>query len=204
MPLDPRDHIILQHAPVVVLPRYSDATYLEEQNCHRFLVGEAGVWLELLRPWLHLQTLIAPAAMPLPYGNLVSELFDLSFGTNKLMALIQTFLGDARDALPNECAAWGVWDEHQERLLYRPCATIDATPGRVTFERPALASHEHLAVDIHSHGRIGAFFSSTDDADDRGAVKLSIVVGAVHETEPEIEMRLCALGLFVDITLADL
>ena len=39
-------------------------------------------------------------------------------------------------------------------------------------------------------------FSGTDDEDDRGEVKLSIVVGRLDET-PQVTMRLCALGLFI-------
>jgi PRTRC genetic system protein A len=58
-------------------------------------------------------------------------------------------------------------------------------------------AHEHLAVDIHSHGCMGAFFSATDDDDDRGELKLSIVIGNLDADEASMRMRLCALGQFL-------
>jgi PRTRC genetic system protein A len=192
---DLRDRIILEHAPLVAMPRFGELADLA-MNRHRFLAGDDGLYLELRRSWAWVVALVAPSDMPLPYGN-VPELYDYRFDETMLEALLEQFVEDARLALPNECAAWGVWNEHTELLEYRPLIADSASPGSVTFHRPRLESHEHLAVDIHSHADGHAFFSLTDDEDDRGEVKLSIVAGTVDK-EPTFVSRLCALGFFLD------
>lgn len=197
MDLDPKDRIILAQAPLVAMPRFTNFPPLE-QTGHRFIVAEDGLYLELDRPWLHVTRMVAESPMPLPYGPVIDEGLQFGFEDDELTTLIARFIVDAKAALPAECAAWGVWNEQTERLEYRPCLTIQASAGGVEFHRPRLAEHEHLAVDIHSHGQLGAFFSGTDDEDDAGAVKLAVVVGELHTDEPSIRMRLCALSLFLE------
>jgi len=192
---DPRDRIILEHAPLVAMPRYSALDDLPV-NRHRFIAGNDGLYLELRRPWAFVAALVAPSEMPLPYGE-VCELYQYQFDEDQLDALTEQFTADARAALPNECAAWGVWNEHTELLEYRLLAADHASPGGVTFKRPRLAPHEHLAVDLHSHADGPAFFSETDDADDLGEVKIAIVAGHL-DREPQYVSRLCALGFFLD------
>ena len=64
-----------------------------------------------------------------------------------------------------------------------------------SVDLPPLLPHEHLAVDLNSHGGdIPAFFSPEDDKDDSGEVKISVVVGNLNSDTISIEMRLCALG----------
>lgn len=193
--IDRRDRIILDHAPLVAMGRFGGLDDLQV-NRHRFIAGEQGLYLELRRPWLHVVALIAPSGMPLPYGP-VNEDYDYRFTEASLEFLLSQFTADAHRALPDECAAWGVWNEHTELLEYRPLIADEASPGGVTFHRPRLQPHEHLAVDMHSHGTFPAYFSETDDEDDRGEVKLSVVVGTLDK-EPSYASRLCALGHFVD------
>lgn len=197
MDVDPKDRIILEHAPLVAMPRYTNFPPLEETG-HRFIAAEDGLWLEVCRPWLHLVQMASEASMPLPYGAVIDDGYTLAFETDDVSRLVAQFIVDARAALPAECAAWGVWNEETQTLEYRPCIAIAAAAGGITFHRPRLEAHEHFAVDIHSHGEIAAFFSSTDDDDDRGEVKLSIVVGDLGDEQPTLKMRLCALGLFLD------
>jgi len=193
--IDIRDRIILDHAPLVPMPRYGDLEELPV-NRHRFIAGEDGLYLELRRPWAWVTAQIAPSDMPLPYG-FVPELYDYQFDEAALEAVLDLFTADARRALPDECAAWAVWNEHTGLLEYRPLIADEASPGGVTFHRPRLQPNEHLAVDMHSHGTLPAYFSETDDEDDRGEVKLSVVVGTLDK-EPSYASRLCALGFFLD------
>jgi PRTRC genetic system protein A len=139
---------------------------------------------------------IAGSATGLPYGVL-QERFDYAFDNDVLEAIIDAFIRDAKLAMPNECAAWGVWNERAGLLEYRPLIADEASPGGVTFHRPRLQPHEHLAVDIHSHGALPAFFSDTDDDDDYGETKIATVVGTLDQ-EPTVSNRLCVLGHFVE------
>ena len=50
-------------------------------------------------------------------------------------------------------------------------------------------------MDIHSHGRMKAFFSSTDDTDEQG-LRLYMVVGRLDTLLPEVEIRLGIYGYF--------
>ena len=215
---DPRDLFQQSLTPVVVVPKFGELAALTTPG-HRYLVAEDGLWLEVRRAWLWARTPLAQVwGTALPFGRLaepqalpeVTEGMELdardftpplqaqyTFDTADLERLQTLFVHDARQALPNEFAAWGVWNEQAGRLEYRPLVATEASPGGITFSRPRLEDHEHLAVDLHSHGTLAAFFSSTDDDDDRGEVKLAVVVGTLDQ-EPTFAVRLCALGLFVD------
>jgi PRTRC genetic system protein A len=54
-------------------------------------------------------------------------------------------------------------------------------------------------IDCHSHGTHPAFFSSTDDEDDRHETKFAFVVGNCASSVPSMAMRLCAKGIFEDV-----
>lgn len=193
--LDPRDAILQAHTPAIMVPRYG-ALPLMDKPGHRFLVAGSGLWLEVLRPWLYAKVQIAYAEMPLPFGA-VEHTVQYAFGERDIRALQERFLADAFTAMPNECAAWGVYDEAAGALGYRPLLADAASPGGVSFHRPRLAEHEHLAVDLHSHGALEAFFSATDDEDDEGEVKISVVAGTLDRA-PTFASRLCLLGQFIE------
>lgn len=204
MQLDYRDYITQGVCPTLPVPKFGD---LPEPigSGHCFLVAVDGLWVEITRPWLHMIWPVAKQSdVAIPYGSLRPK---VQFAFGKLPAeFIRTFAEDARAALPNEAAAWLVWNESTplydgflEYLLLPPAS---AGSGHIQFERPALAPHQSLAVDLHSHGAGPAFFSATDNQDDAGEVKISGVIGSLsHERGqlPTIEFRICALGITVPI-----
>ncbi len=192
--LDPRDAILQAHAPAVMVPRHGVLPMMEKPG-HRFLVASDGMWLEVVRPWLHARVSIAPAEIPLPFGD-IGQVIRYAFPEADIAKIEQRFLQDAVRAFPNECAAWGVYDMLSGRLDYRPLVADSATPASVSFHRPKLADREHLAIDIHSHGALPAGFSGTDDEDDTGEVKHAIVVGNING-ELSYARRLCLHGAFV-------
>jgi PRTRC genetic system protein A len=196
--LDPRDKVLQAHVPAVMVPRYSNFPDLAEDG-HRYLVASDGIWLEVRRPWLHLRWPLAESPILLPYGAVIDDMMDFSFPLNGLQfeCFMRNFAEAAHAALPNECAAWFVWNAEIGKLEYRPLVAINAGPGGVTFHRPPLLDHEHLAVDLHSHGAMPPFFSAQDDIDDAGEVKLSIVIGNVGPGGELYRMRLCAHSLFI-------
>ena len=57
-------------------------------------------------------------------------------------------------------------------------------------------------MDIHSHGCMDPFFSSTDDRDEKG-LRLYMVVGRLDTLLPEVELRLGVYGYFVNIDVGE-
>ena len=56
---------------------------------------------------------------------------------------------------------------------------------------------EPAAIEIHSHGSMGAFFSATDNKEENGC-RISTVIGRSNN-QLEIVSRVCAHGLFLDV-----
>ncbi len=201
--LDPRDRILQLQTPAVMVPRYGELPPMEKSG-HRYLVAENGLWLEVKRPWLHARVPLPeylPDAVdghphPLPFGR-VEQLVQYAITPDDLVDLQERFLVDAARAMPNECAAWGVYDDLTGAIEYSPCIALEASAGGISFHRPTLGLNEHFAVDLHSHGALQAFFSATDDEDDRGEVKIACVAGTLDEA-PTWATRLCLLGIFID------
>jgi PRTRC genetic system protein A len=135
-----------------------------------------------------------------PYG-LVMPKIELAFGRlGVALPFVQAFAEEAQSALPNEHAAWIVWDQDKKELAYKALHVSSATPGAITFERPELQPHESLAIDLHSHGATPAFFSAQDDADDAGEVKISAVLGGLGDGgTPSVAFRLCVLGMVIPL-----
>ena len=77
-------------------------------------------------------------------------------------------------------------DGERGRLLYRGYRIGDLGEGEV------------LAVDLHSHGRLGAFWSADDDRDDNG-VRVCGVFGNVDCATPTARFRLVLNGHYVPL-----
>ena len=198
MSLDHRDKILQSPCPTVMVPKFSPLDPLHGPG-HRFLAAADGLWLEVRRPWLRLVwPLCCKAEVKMPYGELEPS---MEFSFDKVPEdLFRRFISDAQNDHPLESGAWLVWNEEAATLEYRKLRTIDGTNASLDVERPPLLPHEHLAVDLHSHGGdIPAFFSPEDDRDDAGEVKISVVIGNVNSGTISVETRLCVLGLFIPL-----
>ena len=80
-------------------------------------------------------------------------------------------------------AAWEVICPEQE-CTPTSCISLEQHP-------------EPAAIEIHSHGSMGAFFSATDDREENGC-RISTVIGRSKD-RLEIVSRVCAHGLFLDV-----
>lgn len=94
-------------------------------------------------------------------------------------------------------AAWGqevllvvTWDGSAYRLV-APVQIVD--PTRVVY-RPL----PHPILEIHSHHRYPARFSSIDDADEQRFC-LYGVVGRLNSNQPEVALRVGAYGYFMSV-----
>ena len=196
MSIDLRDRMVQDHAPTVMVPSHSELQPLGASG-HRYLAAGDGLWLEVRRPWLHLVWPLLAGAR-LPYGA-VARKVELAF--KMPVDLIAHFVDDARRALPDEAAAWIVWNELQQKLEYVNVGTYEASPAGIRYARPRLEPHQHLALDLHSHGALPAFFSETDNQDDAGEVKIAGVIGSLADEgkAPSAAFRLCVLGVHVNV-----
>ncbi|MDB0572212.1 DUF2016 domain-containing protein [Ralstonia solanacearum] len=189
-------------APTIAVPKFAEFKQLEEVG-HRFLATAEGLFVEVRRPWLHVIQPVAPLngqTVRPPYGT-VKPKVELAFERlGAIFPMVRTFIEAARQAAPNEHAAWVIWDSHTGDLAYRELNITSTSPGAIDYERPKLQDHESLVVDMHSHGALAAFFSEQDNHDDAGEVKISCVVGDLADGKtPSIQFRLCVLGMFLPL-----
>lgn len=201
-------------APVQCVPGCGQFKPLPaDAPAHRFLVARSGLWLECRRPWLHLIWPVAPLAagmeaVSLPYGDL-SCVVDVVFGKVP-HHFLREIADHGRNHLPNEIGGWLSWktDARTDVIAElpdcvqwsEPCFAL-GTPGKLVYNVPEASEHETPCVDIHTHGTAPAFFSEIDDADDRGAVKIAIVIGNLDQPVPSIAARLCCLGVTIPIAV---
>lgn len=198
----PLDAALFDSAPTVAVPKHAKFAPLADIG-HRFLMTAQGVFIEVRRPWLHVIQQLAKhsdSGPRPPYGDIEPKI-ELAFGRlGAALPFLQAFAEEARAALPNEHAAWVVWDQERQSLAYRALHISSTSPNEINFDRPALEPHESLAIDLHSHGADPAFFSPKDDQDDAGEVKISAVLGGLSdEGTPSVAFRLCVLGIFVPL-----
>jgi PRTRC genetic system protein A len=194
------DMALLTAAPVAAVPRYTPFHPLQE-NGHRFLLAEDGLYLEVRRPWLHfIHPLAKQSAAAIPYGA-IEKKCELGFGTiGSALPQMKEFAAKAKTDAPIEAAASLLWNSRERawRIEY-PDIIGQATAGSIQYQQVVPAEDESLVIDLHSHGYLYAFFSGTDDADDRGSVKISAVFGDLDKEKPTVAFRICVLGLYIPI-----
>jgi len=193
------DIFLQAHTPVVMVPRFGEYVPLHE-NGHRFLAAADGLWIEVIRPWCHIVWPVCQqSAVAMPYGKLDKKVW-MAFGQLPTWA-VERFQLDARKHWPNEVGAVVTWDERTGDMDYVLCEVIESGVGRLKQKWPALGEGVWPVLDIHSHGPIKAFFSSTDREDTRSDVVVAAVVGEVTEARPQLVVSLFAMGVEIRSSL---
>ena len=78
---------------------------------------------------------------------------------------------------------------------------ISRSEGHIRYHRPDATPRCLPVVDVHSHGILPAFFSGTDERDDRtDDAKLAFVVGNLDKAEVTVTMRFVGFGLSLDLS----
>ncbi|BCZ85509.1 hypothetical protein PTKU64_91840 (plasmid) [Paraburkholderia terrae] len=197
------DMTLQRSFPTVMVPR-NEAVAEMQASGERLLVAENGVFIEIRRPWLSLVRKVAEFSVrtAIPYGR-VSPTTQLLCETIPA-DLVGAFAEMARKAHPKETGAWIVWSPSTQAFRLAPVGIVTHTAGSLKYQPPALAGDEVLVMDCHSHGRHPAYFSSTDNDDDRHDVKMALVIGNCDRPNPSISVRLCAKGIFEETGRAPL
>lgn len=195
--MDARDLALQSVMPTVMVPSYSNFQELDEPGSRLLMAGN-GIWLEVRRAWMHMRARVSQLPIPVPYGLVTPE---LRFPFVKPpRSLVSQFIEEARTRLPNECAAWVTW--HAVTGIWKLKMLDERSSGteHVITDLPTLEEGEHLVIDVHSHGKLPAFFSDEDNRDDRGECKIAGVVGNLDTTNVTAKFRVCANGLFIPYT----
>lgn len=201
---DPTAAAVLAAVPCHPVPPHGGSPALDAlrsaRSGHGLAVGADGVMLILRQPWLALDVpIMQPIAAYLPYGSIGAPKADLRCGLIP-HGHLDEILNHFRAALPNEAAAFVLWNEASGAFVVSLPDIDEATPSRLVYRTPALPPDWHMVCDIHSHGRGSAFFSATDDADDAYATKISLVFGRLDQPDgPVMASRLCAGGMFLPL-----
>lgn len=105
-------------------------------------------------------------------------------------AWLWSVLNGARRNLPNEVLYQFHWDGATWRCIVPPQSTGMAFVGFIEEGAPL--------VDLHSHGHMKAFFSTTDDSDEQG-FRFYAVVGHVDTRVPQLLVRAGVYGHHWDV-----
>jgi PRTRC genetic system protein A len=129
----------------------------------------------------------------IPCGEL-SPSVNLAFGTFPVWILEQ-FTEQAVRHQPVETGAVAVWNSVQKTLRYAECESVEAGIGHLRARWPTLGADESIAIDMHSHGPISAYFSSVDRKDMGSDVVVACVVGKTDQQTPQVVVSLFVCGL---------
>lgn len=199
---DPTAAAVLDAVPCYPVPPSGSSPAIDALRAsragHGFIVGRDGMMLILRRPWLELdQRITTDIAGHLPYGSIGGNGGTLRCGLIP-REIWNLALDHFHGALPNEAAAFVIWDEHSKEFALEFPVIDEATPSRLVYRTPQPGPGCHVICDLHSHGTMGAFFSRTDDEDDADTTKIAVVVGQLdHSRGPQFVARLCAGGMFL-------
>jgi PRTRC genetic system protein A len=193
---DPRDLALQGSCPTLSAPRFGALPDME--NGQRVIVAANGVFVQVKLDWLDCTMRIAhlAPAPALPFGAL-HERVAFTFGVIPV-TLLDRFVEAGREELPNEVAGGLIYSGRTKGLRLAVFDAIRTSPDRIDYRMPELASDETIAVDLHTHGRDAAFWSSTDNLDDRG-IKVAGVFGHLDQARPSAAFRLAINGHYLPL-----
>lgn len=117
--------------------------------------------------------------------------------TDKIKATASSTIGTTGSY---EAMAHIVWNDEQK--AYRiAIPTQRVSQAAVHYDFTHILPGEEIIVDIHSHNNMGAFFSGTDNGDDRNMISVSGVAGKLSSAECELKWRYnIGKGQSIDLT----
>ena len=191
MELNRLDRLAFEATPVITVPRYSPLPALQIGQ-RRYLVASDGVYIEARSRALHACVQMAGWVAPTPFGEIVP--FAKPVAGPIPPPMLQRFMALAAAASPAEAAALIVLRHGRYELIHP--GGQQAGVGRISYSTRGIDPLDVL-VDMHSHGRMAAFFSTQDDADDLANPSpcfFAMVFGRVDSCRQQIECRTVVNG----------
>ena len=156
-----------------------------------YILAANGVFLRASNPLLTATIQIAPAEVrglaPL------TESLELVNGRIPLELIQNTLTFDTlghREFYEREFYMAVVW---QDGVYHEVIPGQHGSPASVEYQRP-----RHALLDLHTHGKMSAFFSGTDDRDEQG-FQLYAVLGRLDQPVKEVALRLGVYGCFAPL-----
>lgn len=104
-----------------------------------------------------------------------------------------------------EAMAHIVWNPSHPDIYQIRIPTQKVSGASVSFTFDHLEEGDEIIVDIHSHNSMGAFFSGTDNNDDKTSTCYSGVIGKLNTASPECKFRFNDMDKKkIDVTLDDI
>ena len=176
--------------PVGYLVKHPDGLTGETGQFYNYILASNGLFIEAENPIIAARIPVAECEVrglapmetkvTLTYGSIPQRFWDLA---------LDIFLADPEKE--HYVAVTAAAGYH----LYVPVQ--DNNGGGVTYE-----VGKNVVLELHSHGCIGAFFSSKDNADEKG-LKLYGVVGKLNAT-PVVKLRIGVYGYFQTLAWGDI
>lgn len=190
------DAAIQKMTPTVMVPRYEELEPLVDDG-YRYLMAANGLWVESKAPWGHVRAPIRIiSGMSFPYGHLKSFI-DIQSPNKKIpLNLVHAFVDEARKTPDVEVAGWVIYNRINQSTRLQMLDANTSSGSHIEYVCPELSDEESLMMDIHSHAKHHAYFSAQDDADDKGAFKIAVVVGCIGSGNENVVARLCVYGSF--------
>lgn len=159
-----------------------------------YLVGSNGVFARASRPGIAVLMPVSRHEQPLKGLAKIDPHLTVSPSVPEALLLEMWRLScqsctDAEQSM--ELLFHLLWVEGQWQLIV-PEQVQESTSCR-PLHTDRDSSTNRAAIEIHSHGRMAAFFSTVDDQDESSGFRLYGVLGKVRSVHPEIMLR---VGLF--------
>lgn len=103
-----------------------------------------------------------------------------------------------------EAHAWILWSQERGYYISIPKQIVSAASVGYTWDAESVPSDSIVVVDVHSHNSMSAFYSGTDENDDKDKVYYTGVVGKITDDSYEWVMRFNLRDKKIKVTLDDL
>ena len=88
-----------------------------------------------------------------------------------------------------EAHAWILWTAEKGYFISIPEQNVSKASVSFTYNDESLPPGSVIVLDIHSHNTMGAFYSSTDNNNDKSGIYYSAVIGKLTDTTFEYVIR---------------
>lgn len=189
--------------PVGYLIKRKDGLEGVRGTFYDYVLAENGVFIETEGPLLAARVPVAPGKIRglaslkplvvLRYGAIPHHIFELALNTMMTDTSKEKYVAI-------------IWDDGYHIQVPQQAANrkelIDgADEGHGSGAGVSYLNPDKVILDLHSHGRMTAWFSSTDNMDDLG-LKLYGVVGKLKEL-PQLQLRVGVYGYFHPLQWTD-